>query len=85
MIKMNASNDNLKYLEALFAHNKYIYKEKKLIQKKEYLSNCIRILNRISSLICNDEEASIIREALNFAENVDKLRLAIKALTLSPN
>lgn len=77
--------DTLKQLEALYAHNKYLYKERQLITKKEYLSNSVKIINRMSNLICRDEDVLLMIDALNFRNDVSRFRNAMFALTIVPN
>lgn len=77
--------DTLKHLESLYAHNKHLYKDRKLISKKEYLSNSVKIINRMSTLICKEEDISLMIEAIKHSNDVSKLRNAIFALTIVPN
>lgn len=72
-------------MESLYAHNRHLYKDKKLISKKEYLSNSVKIINRMSTLICKEEDISLMIEAIKHSNDVSKLRSAIFALTIVPN
>lgn len=69
----------------MYAHNRHLYKDKKLISKKEYLSNSVKIINRMSTLICKEEDISLMIEAIKHSNDVSKLRSAIFALTIVPN
>ncbi|MGU3377294.1 hypothetical protein [Chryseobacterium sp. M5A1_1a] len=77
--------DTLKQLELLYAHNKYLYKEKKLISKKEYISNSVKIINKITSLIIKEEDLVLMIEALKSQHDVSKFRAAIHSLSFTPN
>ncbi|WP_343680047.1 hypothetical protein [Chryseobacterium arthrosphaerae] len=82
---IHRKEDTLKYLESLYAHNKQLYKDRKLISKKEYLSNSVKIINKMSTLICKEEDISLMLDAIKHGSDVSKLRNAILALTIVPN
>lgn len=82
---MHHSKESLKHLRSLFAHNRYMYLNCKLITQKEYISNNVKLILKMSNMLDDDLQIDLIMQALRYNMDVDKFRLAMASINISAN